>query len=324
MAKAPPKIGSQPEPMTKGKLTGKDFDSLKSEYIKLESLALGLERKIAQRESDVADRKSQLDALSKELAEAQAAAGATNVSFLQSKATYLRERIATLERKISAQPDLQAKQEALAPILADLWDFQRAWQAAAEASGADGLSRLGRARTLLMGDIRQQLDDAASYVEIYRSIGQELWVAQRLFSSANPEHRRVGITLALQASQNAQNDAQNGWLAGRICEGYIWPHLDVADDKNPRSTFNLENLLGECAAIFRRSEEWQNVSSTYELLLAKATTPEAADSARAQLAVAQEQAGDIKGALHYLHEIKATNDFRWALRRIPKLERQLR
>jgi len=324
MAKAPPKNDKPADAMAKGQLTGKDFDALKAEYINLESAVLGLERKVAQQQTDLMEKKRQLESVSRELADAEARVDATNVSFLQSKATYLRERIAAMEAKIAEQPEMKAKQEALAPVIADLWDFQRAWLTEAEASGANGVNRLASASVALIGDIRQQLDDAASYVEIYKLIGQELWVAERLFSSANPEHRRVGLSLALQASQSAQGLAQNGWLAGRICEGYIWPNLDAADDRNRRSATSLENVLAECATIFRQIDEWPNVSRSYELLLAKASTPQAADSARAQIAVAHEQSGDIKGALHYLREIKATNDFRGVLRRIPRLERQLR
>jgi len=324
MAKAPPKKDKPADAVTKGQLTGKDFDTLKAEYISLESAVLGLERKVIRQQSDLIAKKAQLESVSKDLADAEGRADATNVSFLQSKSTFLRERVAAMEAKIADQPELKTKVAALAPIIDDLWAFQRTWLAEAEASGANGVNRLASASTSLMGDIRQQLDDAASYVEIYKLIGQELWVAERLFSSANPEHRRVGLSLALQASQNAQDTAQNGWLAGRICEGYIWSNLDAADDRNRRSAGSLENLLTECAAIFRHSDEWPNVSRCYELLLAKASTTQAADSARAQIAVAHEQSGDIKGALHYLREIKATNDFRGVLRRIPRLERQLR
>ena len=47
MAIALPKQPDGAEILLKGKLTGKEFDTLKSEYITLESSALALERKIA-------------------------------------------------------------------------------------------------------------------------------------------------------------------------------------------------------------------------------------------------------------------------------------
>ena len=45
---------------------------------------------------------------------------------------------------------------------------------------------------------------------------------------------------------------------------------------------------------------------------------------REEAAMAYEQAGDPKQALRYLRAIKETNDFRWALRRAPRLEQQLK
>jgi tetratricopeptide (TPR) repeat protein len=269
MAKAPPRADAKEGP-TKGKLTGKDFDTLKSDYISMESVILAMDRKVA--------------------------GGNTNLV-----------------------SELKAKQDALAPILSDLWDFQRVWLAEMGAGEASGISGLNRARAELVADVRQKLNEAASYGDIYQSIGQELWVAQRLFSSANPEHRRVGVSLALQASQTAQGDAQNGWLAGRICEGYIWPQLDVADDKNPRSPVYAQTLLTECGNIFRSNDEWENVVRNFELLLA--INPKQADWARAQIGMALEQMGDAKRALQYLRAIKATNDYPWVMRRIPRLER---
>ena len=312
------------EVLVKGKLTGKDFDALKSEYIKLQISILGLERKAAQLESELKDKASELATVSKQLEEAQSGTNSSNVSFLQTKTKYLQERMTRLQTRISNESELKSKQEALAPLLSDLWDFQRAWLADEEAAEAGGVSRLTRARNLLMNDLRQRLDEASSYAEIYRAIGEQLWVAHRLFESANSEHRRIGLSLALQASQNAQNDAQNGWLAGRICEGYIWPHIDVADDRNRRSAFNPENLLNQCADIFRKNEEWQNVILNYKLLLAMANTPQVADSARVEIANAHEQVGDPKHALEYLRAIKLTNDFARVLRRIPRLERQVK
>src|SRR5258706_15803323 len=47
MATALPKKGDGVEIVLKGKLTGKDFGALKTEYISLKSSALALERKIA-------------------------------------------------------------------------------------------------------------------------------------------------------------------------------------------------------------------------------------------------------------------------------------
>ena len=307
---------------SKSSQTGKDFETLRDEYFPLKSAALVLERDLARVEAERKESAAQLDALSKQLADAQADAAATNVAALQANVAALRERVSALRKKGSARSELQAKEQALAPIVNDLWEFQRAWLAETEAAGPSSANRLAQARAQFTADIRQKLDQAASYSEMYRLIGQEIWVADRLLSSANPEHRRAGVTLALTAGRHAINDAQNGWVAARICEGYVRPNLDLADDTNRRSSFNPDNLLNECADIFRRSGEYPNVARTYEVALARATTPQQSDAARAQLAAAWEQAGDAKRAVQYLRQIQNTNDFRWALRRLPRLEQQ--
>jgi tetratricopeptide (TPR) repeat protein len=159
---------------------------------------------------------------------------------------------------------------------------------------------------------------------MYKLVGQELWVASRLLDSANPDYARAGLTLALSASKHALNEAQNSWVAARICDGYVLPHLELADDANRRSAFNRDNLLSECADIFRRNSEYAGVVRTYQMALASAGTPAKADSARAQISMAYEQAGDMKQALRYIREIKDTNDFRWVVRRAPRLEQQLK
>jgi hypothetical protein len=159
---------------------------------------------------------------------------------------------------------------------------------------------------------------------MYRLIGQELWVAGRLLEARNPEVVRLGITTALDAARHALTEAQNGWVAARICEGYIWPHLAVADDTNRRSPFHPENLLREVAQVFQRNDEPHNVVRTYQASLHQAGTPARRDWARVQIAGAYEQAGDLRNAVRYLKQVEDTNDNRWVLRRLPRMEQQLK
>jgi tetratricopeptide (TPR) repeat protein len=228
----------------------------------------------------------------------------------------------TLERNPARQAEWQAAEASLAPIVSDLWDFQRVWLAEAEAAGLSSSNQLARARAQFTVEMRRKLDEAGSYAEIYRVIGQELWVAGRLLASANPDHRRTGLSLVFNACRHAAGDAQDGWAAARICEGYALPHLDMADAADRRSPFNAENLLNECADVFRRADEFQNAARVYELALARAKSPQRSDWARAQLVMAYEQAGEPRRALQHLRQIRDTNDFRWVLRRLPRLEQQ--
>jgi hypothetical protein len=325
MAAKAPDAKPGTEPVSRGKLTGKDFDTLKGEYIKLKLSALGLERKTLDMDAALAGRKEGVEKWESDLAEARKGTNTERITGLEKKAKNVRERLTALEANSrSIHDDLKNREDALAPLVSDLWDFQRGWLADEEAAEASGASRLAKARALLSSDMRQKLDEANSYTQIYQGIGEELWVAARLLSSANADHRRIGMSLALEAGQIAQNDAQNGWLAGRICEAYIWPYARSTVGGNRRSAAQVESLLNDCADILRRNDEWPTVVRNYEVLLAVAVTPQMADSARAQIAMAHERAGDPRNALRYLRAIERTNDWARLLRNIPRLERQLK
>lgn len=113
-------------------------------------------------------------------------------------------------------------------------------------------------------------------------------------------------------------------MAARICQGYVWPNLDLADPKNRRSPFYVQTLVNDCAQVFRQNDEPDNVIRNYRILLTRTETPQTADWARVQLAMAYEQSGQLKDALHYLRQVQSTNDYQWALRRIPQIQQQLR
>ena len=302
----------------RGSRTGKDFETLREEYLSQKIAALVLQREIVRSEANLAATRPRLHALVKEAAEAQSSNNTAAASTVQSNIVALREQMAPVEKSALRRSELQAREESLAPIVDDLWEFQRAWVADA-ASGPGGSNSLVAARMQLVADAQKKMN-GASYEEMYQAIGQELFVARRLLESADRGHRREGVNIALAAARQALNYAMNGYVAARICDGYILPHLDLATDRNARSTFNEENLLGQCADIFRRNEERNNVVRVYELYVKKAKNPARADWAHSQIAMAYDQAGDPKGALAAWREIKDTNSFRFLARRVQRWE----
>lgn len=323
MAKNP---AASEKSLPKGPKTGKDFDTLKSEYIKLKSSIFTSETRLAEHQKELVDRKVLVENLAKQIAEAQAA-NATNLADLQEKLTNQLSRIARVESEIPGlQEELKknpAREEQLVPIVSDLWEFQRLWAAEQAALDAAPENVLAKARAELTAEMRKKLDDAKTYAAIYRVIGEALYVGGRLLESANDTHRQMGMGFVLQAMQYARDDAQNYWLAARIAEGYIWPNLDIGSP-NRRSQFNTESLLNLAANAFRENAEYENVIRNYQIALDRATTPQRQDWARSQLAFASEQAGDYKQALAYLRAIQATNDFRWQIRNISRLEERLK
>ena len=301
----------------KGGQTRKDFDTLKSEYIALEKEVLILERELAYGQKELDQKQAQL------------AVGTntdqTRPSARQPSPTAVSNRVAALQKELpEKQRILSGKTEALAPIVEDLWAFQRAWAAQRFATDTVDTNALAVAQAELTREIRRKYNEATTYSAMYELIGQQLWVAGRLFTSANVHHRRVALTMARQATGDALRMTEDSWLAARICEGYVWPNLDAADYANWRVPLSVETLLNDCADVFRRADEIPNVIRNYRLLLIKTKNPQRMDWARVQLAQVHEQAGEFDVALRYLKQVKATNGFNWAFRRLPWLEQRVK
>ncbi len=320
MAKGP---GSTGQALQKGKRTGKDFETLAREYLELRGSLLPLEYDIPQAEQELKTLRPRLEQFAAQ--QAQGARGAvTNAGGRSQTPRNLQRRVEMLERTVAARAQLEPKQAALAPLLSDLWDFQRSWEAEVMASDVSDTNSVAGGQAALMAQARRRLQEAKSYAAIYKVIGQELWVADRLLDSKNPQHRRAGVSLALDATRSAIRDAENGWVASRIIAGFLWPNLDLAVDVNRRSQFNLDVLLEECANILRQADDFEGLVRNYQMMLAHAGTPQRRDQAHAQMAMAYEQSGYFEEAIAALRQIKATNDFRWALNRIPRIERQMK
>ena len=275
MAKAASGLGSQTNALIQtGPITRKGFNALSAEYLDRVKEVIVLRRQLTEGQQN-------LEELQSRLAQENTGAGpasTTNTPAVPSNILALRTRVAALEKDLAArQQELARKEESLAPLVSDLWAFQRAWIVQQQVDEVVHASAVTAAWNQMEQDIRQGLNEAMTWAAMYELIGQQLWVADRLFASANVQHRRLAMTIILHVGRDALNEAQNGWLAARICEGYIWSHLDVADDTNRRAALNLENLLTECANVFRREGEPENVLRTYHLLLARASNPQRAD-----------------------------------------------
>jgi hypothetical protein len=320
MSKAPPGGDPKAPGAVRGKLTGKDFDTLANDYLDLKTAIMTAERGMPETETELGELKPRLERLKAQLKTAEGAA----LEVAQLQVTNLTKRITALERQASSfsQTDIQAKKTAIEPILSDLWDFQRAWQEEAKLAPVVTKNTLTKAREDLIADVRQRSANAKSYEVIYKAIGQELWVAETLLASANPEHQREGLLLALAAAYTAQDQARNGLLAAQITEGYIWPRMDLATDINRRSSLNPDTLLGECLGFLGQSDDPNILIRAYKTMLTSAKSTQQADQARYQLGVIYAQNQDLKEALSYFKQVKGTNNFR-VTQQIRWVEQQL-
>lgn len=146
---------------------------------------------------------------------------------------------------------------------------------------------------------REKQQEATSYEGIYRLIGEELWAAEQLFANTNPATQQTGIVLASEAARYALQDAENGWLAARVCEGYLWPSLDLLAEQ---PVVTPDQLLQMCDAAFRANDETASLVRNYEYMIRR--SPKRADEARFRLAMLYEQMGEFQKALRTLQEIK--------------------
>ena len=185
----------------RGSRTGKDFDTLRDEYLTEKTAELALARDIARGETRLTDRKSRLERLTR-----RSGGGATNgednpSSLVESNITALRAEIANLEKTVARRPEVEAKETALAPMVDDLWEFQRAFAVETSGSASGSAAALAKARAQLVAGTTKKLNEASSYEAMYHAIGQELFVAKRLLESGNREHRREGVSIALTAAR---------------------------------------------------------------------------------------------------------------------------
>ena len=118
MSKAPPKTDGAGGPL-KGAKTGKDFETLSTEYCALKGSALALEAGIARSEIELKQVTAEAGALAKQMTDGTAA----NATELAASLATLRDRVTALQKKIAARSEIDAKELALVPIVADLWEF---------------------------------------------------------------------------------------------------------------------------------------------------------------------------------------------------------
>lgn len=322
MARADPAPGARPAP--KGALADRDFNSLKEEYLDRARELQVLRRSVAAQERDLEQRLARLRPRENQRAP-RSRAVSTNRAGAVSGEAGMSVAASNLLRGVQARrEEIAAKEKLLAPIASDLWKFQEFWQAELESGNWVDTNRLAQAQAAMNSALRAELAEAATYRRIYELIGQQLGVARRLFKSANLRHRHVALDIARQARSDALEHAQDAWLAARICEGYLWPHLGDLHAQDRRSRMNPQRLLDECAEVFWQADETNNVVLNYAILRNAAPSPWQADWARMQLARVHMRIGDFPAALREVKGIRLTNDFSVALRWLPFLEQRTR
>lgn len=295
-------------------LPPKDFDTVKREYVELQTAAMAFRREATELRKALDQRRARLATVEKAATDA-----GTNAPTTADETPVLRAQVAVLEKELATKESAaETKEQAVRPVLEELAAFRKAWAVEHPADEPAGSGNLASAQAELSKDLRQKFEDATTYEAMYRLIGEELWVADRLFGSANPEHQQVALRLAQQAGRDALYQTENAWLAGSIYKGYVCPSIGLAS-----SGGTADIVLNDCADFLRRCGDNGAVINLYQEVLATTKTPKRADWARVQISQIHEQAGEFKEAVHWLQQVKATNDYRWAMQRIPRLEQRI-
>ena len=188
---------------------------------------------------------------------------------------------------------------------------------------ASGTAEMAGERSKLTQAIHQRIREANSWEVLYKALGQELWVADEFLASSNLSLRQAGLELADQARDDALTDAENAWLAARICEGFVLPHLDLADNGG-KSALDRDRLLASASQTFRSADENNNVIRTAQQIISQSANPKRADKARLQLARFLEQQGDYQGALVQYRSLQNSNNILFVSKRIAAVEARLK
>lgn len=145
---------------------------------------------------------------------------------------------------------------------------------------------------------------AETYQEMYRLIGQQLFVADDLLSRPDEQQRIIGLAMACEAGNYARTNALNLWLAARVCEAYLWPNLSLIENTN-RALLTPDALLNICDDAFQQAGETNNIVRNYEIMIAKVSrSPAYVDLLRYRLAHIYQDLGQEEKALPLLKQIK--------------------
>jgi hypothetical protein len=197
---------------------------------------------------------------------------------------------------------LKALRDARAPFGQQFGEVEKELQAVRKDLGKKEDELSAQENTFIRA-ARKQAGEVGSYEELYELIGQQLTAAERLLADNDVERQRIGINLAREACRHALHDAESPWLAARIGEAYLWPHLDRAD-YSAGTKERAQDILQLCAAAFTALGETAGLARNFELMIAHAPNRPQADAARLSLADLLEQRGEHGRAIQFLKEIQ--------------------
>ncbi|MCX7872211.1 MAG: hypothetical protein N2487_02880 [Verrucomicrobiae bacterium] len=302
----------------------KQIDSLVKDVSQKESKASELRRQISsvsntllEKESSLKNHKNNLNLLETNLFNRQ-----TNIVNLNTNSFEKRRELIRTAEELTNN---EKQQERMRDDIRKLNDSIAEWRKKLSALQRELSQKEAEAQNqyrYFARDAAQRISTASSYAAIYHVIGEELWVAERLFKRTEAEKRIEGVKIAFDAMKHALDPAQNYWLAGRIAEAYLFPNIGLLKGTDSDRQV-LEQIFSYSVNAFQNNEEDNNVINTYELHLANTGDEKRANTIRYYLSLQFEQKGELENAVYYLKQITDQTNFAYAVNRIPTLQARI-
>lgn len=138
---------------------------------------------------------------------------------------------------------------------------------------------------------------------LYALVAEHLLVAdKRYLGRKEVEERRKGLGIAVEASGCAVHRLKDTKLAVQICEAYIRPNLDAADE-NSWKYLSTENVIEAIVDAYAAAEDAPKMGEALKLLIEKADDRNTADAARLRLAQVLARQGEYEEAIRHLKDI---------------------
>lgn len=159
---------------------------------------------------------------------------------------------------------------------------------------------------------------------LYGLIAEHLAIAEKRFLQAKTvEDRRKGLGMVSEACQCAGQRLKDDWLAVQICEGYLIPNLEAADDRHWKY-LGRQQILETIADVYAQAKDADKFIRTLQAILENAHNRNTADAARLRLAQMLDKQGKYQEALRYLKEIDEKEGVGGARKLIPEIEKKLK
>jgi hypothetical protein len=159
---------------------------------------------------------------------------------------------------------------------------------------------------------------------LYGLIADHLPIAEtRYLRGKSSEERRHGLGMVSEAAQCASHLIKDHWLATSICEAYMLPHFDDADERHWKY-LSKQNILEVIIDLYAEAANATKTIELFKSLIEIAHNRNTADGARLRLAQLLDKQGEYKEAVRYLKEIDDKEGVGGAKALIPVIEKKIK